>query len=184
MFLDLTVLCELRDDYYIGQIRIKTPLGVFMANTDTISIEGRFTRSWNDISRFERGTDPSLSVELLKEYAIVEMNGKGRRMAVRIDRVMQDKRGKNYLNFYIEETSKAGGVIFDKNHGGLFGVVANNDYKFRKPVQSDERISSVSVNGVPSTAFSQTSPVTNRKCFLMNLEDVIAPYSKGNFLKM
>jgi len=181
--LDLSVLCELRDDYYIGQVKIKTPLGVFLANTDTISVEGRFTRTWNDLSRFERGTDPSLSVELLKDYVLVEMNGKGRRMAVRIDRVLQDKRGKGYLNFYIEETAKNGGVIFDRHHGGLFGIVANNKYEFVKPVQSDEKISTVNVNGRQATAFSQTSPVTNRKCFLMNLEDVISPYVKTDFLK-
>lgn len=178
-----SVSCKLRDDYYMGQIRIETPTNVFLADTEYVSIKGKFRRSWNDIQKFEEGMNPLFSVESMENTVVVAYKEGGRKMAVRIEREVQAERGKNYLNLFIEETTESAGVIFDKNHGGLFGVAANNEYHFTRPVQENGNMAEVLINNRKVEAYYQTSSTAKAKCYLLNLEDVITPYSKIKFMR-
>jgi len=181
--LDVSVYCQLRDDYYMGQIRIKTPIGLFKADTNYVSFEGQFQRGWNDVEKFEMGRDPMIAVELINEAATLSYMKNNRKMAVRVERVYQSGRGKSYLNFFVEETSDQG-VVFDRHHGGLFGYAANNKYQFSLPVQKDGKMVDVSINNRKVNAYHQSSPVGNSKCYLLNLDDVIAPHTKSKFMKV
>lgn len=167
----------------MGEIRIKTPFDLFIATTDTISLEGHFTRSWNDIQKYEMGQNPLISVESIDGKVQVVYKENNRKIAIRVERVMQEERGKNYLNFFIEETSQKGDVVFDKYHGGLFGVAANNNYTFISPVQEEGGMANVILNGRKVNAFRQNSPTTNVECYLLNIDDVVAPYTKNKFMK-
>lgn len=167
----------------MSQVRVETPLDVFIADTEYVSIKGKFQRSWNDIQKYEKGSDPLISVELMDNAVLVSYKEEGRKMAIRVERKIQQQRGKSYLNFFIEETRESAGVIFDKNHGGLFGVAANNQYNFTQPVQENGNMAEVVINKKKVNAYYQASPTAKANCYLLNLEDVIAPYSKSKFMR-
>lgn len=163
-------------------MKIKTPLGTLNADTSYVGFEGQFQRSWNDIEKFQKGTDDFVAVELINEAVSISYMKNNRKIAVRVERVLQPGRGKSYLNFFVEETSDQG-VVFDKHHGGLFGFAANNKYQFSMPVQRDGKMVDVSINNRKVNAFHQKSPIGKSKCYLLNLEDIVAPFSKSKFMK-
>ncbi|CAD5120597.1 DgyrCDS9159 [Dimorphilus gyrociliatus] len=177
--LDVSVMCKLRDDFYIGAIRIHTPLGVIYATSEEISCLGHFKRSWKDVQRVTLGSDPSLLMELDKTLT-VHVHGSSRKIAIQVQRTVQEY-GKSYLNVLVSETSQPGQLL-DQHHGGLFGFTANNKYEFMKPVQDDINAASVKVNGRVVKAFKKASMGT-QNCYTLTLDDIVYPHTTAKFRK-
>lgn len=177
--LGVSVQAQLRDDYYFGAARIETPEGVITATSSEISYIGHFKRSWMDIQRHTYGTDPAVIIELHKTLNIHVHGTNGRKLGVKIERLVQEY-GKSYLNVYVSETTN--GKLLDKHHGGLFGFTANNKYQFVRPVQEMESAAHVKINSRPVKAFKKPNVLAG-ECYNLILEDIIFPHPKEKFQK-
>lgn len=177
--LGVSVQAQMRDDYYFGAARIETPEGVITATSTEISYLGHFKRSWVDVQRHTYGSDPTVIIELHKTLNVHIHGANGRKLGVKIERLVQGY-GKSYLNVYVSETTN--GRLLDKHHGGLFGFTANNKYQFVRPVQEMESAAHVKINSRPVKAFRKSNSLAG-ECFSLVLEDIIFPHPKEKFQK-
>ncbi|CAD5121194.1 DgyrCDS9729 [Dimorphilus gyrociliatus] len=182
--LGTSIVFELRDDYYIGKVFYATKLGYFNFTTDTISTSKSSSFKWKKEDSFvigEKEKYPHAIISKNEMDVLIEYYGKDRSQSIRIAKIQQSF-GKSYLNILIEKSTSFKGV-FDEHHGGIFGLIANQDYEFYEPVQETIDLTVVKINGRFVKAFLTGKPGDTDRCYSMSLGDLMFPKNAYSFQK-
>ncbi|CAD5121193.1 DgyrCDS9728 [Dimorphilus gyrociliatus] len=183
--LGTSIVFELRDDYYIGKVFYATKLGYFNFTTDTISTSKSSSFKWKKEDSFvigEKEKYPHAIISKNEMDVLIEYYDKDRSQSIRIAKIQQSSFGKSYLNIMIEKSTSFKGV-FDEHHGGIFGLIANQDYEFYEPIQETIDLTVVKINGRYVKAFLTGKPGDTDRCYSMSLGDLMFPKNVYSFQK-
>ncbi|CAD5121187.1 DgyrCDS9722 [Dimorphilus gyrociliatus] len=182
--LGTSIVVELRDDYFIGKVFFSSKLGLLNVTTTAISNRGQKITHWGKEDLYVIGeitTHVQAVLKLSLDNLIIEYNDGKRCQSIRIVRIQQTF-GKSYLNVLIEKSTNKDGV-FDKHHGGIFGSIANQQYQFCYPVQGEENVTVVKINGRFVKAFLKDKPDQDHQCYLISIQDLLFPKHVSSFQK-
>ncbi|CAD5112767.1 unnamed protein product [Dimorphilus gyrociliatus] len=204
--LDLSLFIQLRGDYYIGRILLKTADGFINISTQLISLPNYLTFDWNSgqFTPVESNIASLVHVQFNENGDIyinsISNNEREERFfAIEISRVYQ-KIGKYYLNFRLKTNSGRGNNdgVLDDTYTGLMAHVYNSRYKFYYPVQEFHTNTVVNVNGRFVQAWMKNSPtivkvdednekdesdnkISSSSCISVRLNDLIYPKTAKHF---
>lgn len=169
LILGFSAVCEFRDNYHIERIFVKTRQGtIVITRNKFISVNGE-SFSWSDLNEQIIGHDPLVIVQSDGEKITIKTTSGDRKLALDIVRVNDDITT-SHLNIIIQQTTS--GIDLDKFNGGIFGIAANNNYKFIRPVQGDDG-TIVIVNNEVITSSLKTLKNSKKKCISLALDDLV-----------
>ncbi|CAD5121538.1 unnamed protein product [Dimorphilus gyrociliatus] len=169
LLLGFSAVCEFRDSYHIERIFVKTRLGTIVISVRNIILTSGMISTWEDLIEQKLGLDPFVVIQTYGDRVSIKAKSGERKLVVDIERI-NDSVVKSHLNLIIQQTSK--GNELDKFNGGIFGIAANNNYKFLRPVQGDEG-TIVIVNDQVVSATLKKYNKSESKCFSLSLDDIV-----------
>lgn len=169
LILGFSAVCEFRDNHHIERIFIKTRLGTIIITFNKIILVNGESFSWSDLNEQRIGYDPLVIVHSNGEKISIKVTSGERKLALNIVKI--DDITASHLNLIIQKTSSFGTEL-DKFNGGIFGLAANNNYKFIRPVQGDDGIIVVVNNEVVTSGLKELKS-SSSKCISLALDDLV-----------
>lgn len=161
------------DDYYIHKINIIHKHKLYSFNLNFIQVDNQENFEWISSYAYKNISD-SLQFNIKKQTISIKINYKNNQLNLSI------KKSKNFIsNYYLD-------IFFDniksddKRYDGLIGFIGKQHIIFIYPIQNIQ-IGTILIN---NSEFKTTEKLrNNKKCWLVNFDDIIYPFKKDKFIK-
>lgn len=172
--LESSVFVKLDEHENICKVNIHSPDGLIEINNESININHNRRLFWDNIHNItnqERNSTKKFTLDVYGNALTLTLITDNRLEVIRIIKI-EKKANYHFLNVLLEETS--GNLkILDNNHNGLFQLISNQEYRFFDPIENEQDIVFINING----KFIESRIINNlsyhEKCYLMNLNHFI-----------
>ncbi|CAD5115700.1 DgyrCDS4647 [Dimorphilus gyrociliatus] len=174
--LGVTVHFQLRDDFYISKVFVKSILGMLTISTGHIEGLRESKMNWGiekEVTLNKRQFVQRISV--LKNSISIESKTAEAILSIRVTRVPVDYK-QGFLNIEIEDIGSNTNLL-SKQHTGILGYIGNKEYIFVDPIQRDAKTCTLVVNNRLVKAYKEAK----RSCYSVKLEDILYPRTTSQF---